>query len=67
MAVATERELEIYRMPSSTPEERAAQVAALIELAQDPTDAYDGHHGNDRTDAAIAVAEVIDPARAETA
>lgn len=63
--MATEREREIYSMPSSTPEERAAQVAALIELAQDPKDTYDGHHGDDRTVEAIAYAEVVGPAKAE--
>jgi hypothetical protein len=48
--MSTQRELEIYSWPSDTPEQRAKQVAALIELAQDDTDTYNGHHGTDRSD-----------------
>ncbi|MGE0399953.1 MAG: hypothetical protein AB7T06_24775 [Kofleriaceae bacterium] len=56
--MATDREAAIYAMPSSTEAERAAQVEALIELAQDPTDEYDSHHGHDRSpDAAAFAAE----------
>ena len=44
-------------MPSSTEAERQAQIDALIDLAQDPTDEYDGHHGNDRSPDALAFAD----------
>lgn len=59
--MATEREAAIYAMPSSTVEERQAQVDALIALAQDPTDAYDGHHGNDRSDESLEFAREHNP------
>jgi len=45
--------------------EREAEIAALMRRALDTSDPYDGHHGNDRTDEAVAVAEVIDQALAE--
>lgn len=44
----TAREQEIYDMPSETMEQRQAQTDALIALAKDDSDPYDGHHGNDR-------------------
>lgn len=45
----TPEETAIYAWPSDTQEQREAQVAALIALANDPAHPYDGHHGHDRT------------------
>ncbi len=49
----------------STQAEREAEVAALMQRALDPTDPYDGHHGNDRSDASLQHALATNPALAE--
>lgn len=40
---------------------REAEVAALIARALDPTDPYDGHHGNDRSDESLDYAQAHNP------
>lgn len=45
----------------STQEEREAEVAALIARALDPQDAYDGHHGNDRSGDSVEYARIHNP------
>lgn len=49
----------------STQEEREAEVAALIARALDPEDGYDGHHGNDRSEASLEYARQHNPELAE--
>lgn len=45
----------------STQQEREAEIAALIARAQDPDDAYDGHHGTDRSEDSLEYARIHDP------
>lgn len=40
---------------------REAENAALIARAKDPEDAYDGHHGNDRSDESLEHARATNP------
>lgn len=40
---------------------REAEVAELMRRAQDPTDPYDGHHGNDRSEASLEHARIHAP------
>lgn len=42
----------------STQEEREAEVTILIARAQDDNDPYDGHHGNDRSEASLEYARI---------
>lgn len=44
---------------------REAEVEALIYRAQDPEDAYDGHHGNDRSEDSLEYARIHNPALAK--
>ena len=61
----TEREKAIYAMPSDTFEQRQAQVRALAELAADPSDEYDAHHGTDRSYESLEHLAATDTARFE--
>lgn len=45
----------------STQQEREAEVEALMARAQDPNDPYDGHHGNDRSEASLEYARQNNP------
>lgn len=58
----TQREKDIYAWPSDTFEQREAQRLALVELAKDPTDGYDAHHGTDRSAASLAQLAATSPA-----
>lgn len=44
---------------------RAAEVSSLIERLIDDSDPYDGHHGNDRSDASVEYADATNPELAE--
>lgn len=44
-----------------TKKQRAALTAALIARALDPDDLYDGHHGNDRSEASLEHARQNNP------
>lgn len=48
-APEVEVELAAVLRSGKTREEREAETAALLERANDPSDDYDGHHGDDRT------------------
>jgi hypothetical protein len=48
-------------MTGKTMAERQAEVDALIARALDPADPYDGHHGRDRSEEALAASAERDP------
>lgn len=64
MAITPE-EQDIYSWPSDTPEQRQAQVDALIALAEDPTHPYDAHHGTDRSADSLEHLRATNPAEYE--
>ena len=49
----------------SEQEDREAEVEYLMQRAQDPDDPYDGHHGNDRSEASLLWAGQVNPELAE--
>lgn len=57
----TEEERAIHAWPSETPEQRQAQVNALIVLAEDPAHEYDAHHGTDRSASSLDMLSRTDP------